>query len=70
MLALRLRSQVWTAKYSPPQYGRRRCPELQITGPSLRGGPGVRPGSARGYTPAADDATTYVSSSYATGYYK
>ncbi|KAL6752721.1 flagellar autonomy 2 NIMA family kinase [Haematococcus lacustris] len=65
-------SQVWGAKYSPPTHGRRRCPELQITGPSLRGQGGGRPGSARaaggggGYVAAADDATTYVSSSYAT----
>uniref|UniRef100_A0A7S3QYD2 non-specific serine/threonine protein kinase n=1 Tax=Dunaliella tertiolecta TaxID=3047 RepID=A0A7S3QYD2_DUNTE len=63
-------SQVWNVQYRAPQFGRKRCPDLQITGPSLRDG--GRPGSARmgGYTPAADDATTYVSSSYATGYYK
>lgn len=64
-----LSKQVWNAQYTAPQFGRKRCPDLQITGPSLR--EGGRPGSARvgGYTPAADDATTYVSSSYATGYY-
>lgn len=62
--------QVWNVQYRAPQFGRKRCPDLQITGPSLRDG--GRPGSARmgGYTPAADDATSYVSSSYATGYYK
>jgi NIMA (never in mitosis gene a)-related kinase len=56
----------WRAAYQPPQYGRRRNPELQITGPSLRSA-GARGGGGRaGYAPAADDATTYVSS---TSYY-
>lgn len=62
-------SAVWGVQYSAPQYGRKRASDLMATGPTLRGGPGVgRPGSARpgGYVPAADDATTYVSSSYAT----
>ncbi|GLI67276.1 hypothetical protein VaNZ11_011460 [Volvox africanus] len=58
-------SEAWNAAYQPPQYGRRRNPELQITGPSLRtagaraGGGG---GGRAGYVPAAEDATTYVSS--------
>ncbi|GLC34392.1 hypothetical protein PLESTB_000733300 [Pleodorina starrii] len=66
-------SEAWSAAYQPPQYGRRRNPELQITGPSLRSSGGPRPGGggggggARGgYVPAAEDATTYVSS---TSYY-
>jgi NIMA (never in mitosis gene a)-related kinase len=63
-------SEAWKATYQPPQYGRRRNPELQITGPSLRtSGPGRAGGGggARGgYVPAAEDATTYVSS---TSYY-
>ena len=63
----------WTAKYSPPQYGRKRNPDLMVTGPTLRGGGGTgnRPSSAAagGYAPrAADDATTYVSSH--TSYYR
>ncbi|KAG2496283.1 hypothetical protein HYH03_005516 [Edaphochlamys debaryana] len=61
-------NEAWRANYQPPQYGRRRNPELQITGPSLRSGGATRGASARagGYVPAADDATTYVSS---TSYY-
>ncbi|EFJ48588.1 flagellar autonomy 2 protein [Volvox carteri f. nagariensis] len=62
-------NDAWKAQYQPPQYGRRRNPELQITGPSLRsGGPrgGGGGGGRAGFVPAADDATTYVSS---TSYY-
>ncbi|PNH11363.1 Serine/threonine-protein kinase Nek8 [Tetrabaena socialis] len=60
-------TEAWGAVYQAPQYGRRRNPELQITGPSLRSGT-VRGGGGGGggYVPAADDATTYVSS---TSYY-
>ncbi|KXZ42056.1 hypothetical protein GPECTOR_214g438 [Gonium pectorale] len=58
-------NEAWRATYQPPQYGRRRNPELQITGPSLRstGARGGGGGGGRaGFVPAADDATTYVSS--------
>ncbi|GFR44099.1 hypothetical protein Agub_g5259 [Astrephomene gubernaculifera] len=64
-------NEAWRATYQPPQYGRRRNPELQITGPSLRstGARGGGGGGGRaGYVPAAEDATTYVSSTtYYTG---
>ena len=62
-------NEAWGATYQPPQYGRRRCPELQITGPSLRGG-SARAGGGGGYVPAADDATSFATTSYATTYYK
>ncbi|GAX73448.1 hypothetical protein CEUSTIGMA_g900.t1 [Chlamydomonas eustigma] len=65
-------SAVWTAKYSPPQYGRKRATDLMITGPSLRANSQGRPNSARAgggyYARAADDATTYVSSTTYNGY--
>lgn len=59
-------NEAWRSTYQPPQYGRRRCPELQITGPSLRStGAGARGGGGRaGYVPAADDATSYTTSYY------
>ena len=52
----------WTATYTPPAHGRKRATDLMVTGPSLRGGGGGRPGSAAGYARANDDATTYISS--------
>lgn len=62
-------NEAWRATYQPPQYGRRRCPELQITGPSLRAG-SARAGGGGGYAAAADDATSFATTSYATTYHR
>ncbi|PNW81325.1 hypothetical protein CHLRE_07g351150v5 [Chlamydomonas reinhardtii] len=59
-------NEAWRATYQAPQYGRRRNPELQITGPSLRSTSARGAGGGGGYARAADDATSYVSS---TSYY-
>ncbi len=59
-------NEAWRATYQAPQYGRRRNPELQITGPSLRSTSARGGGGGGGYARAADDATSYVSS---TSYY-
>ena len=63
---------MWSVKYSPPQYGRKRNPDLQITGPSLRGSSagGQQHNSSGRFAGPADDATSYVSSSYVTSYYQ
>ncbi|KAG1669259.1 hypothetical protein FOA52_003296 [Chlamydomonas sp. UWO 241] len=56
-------ASVWTARHEPPQYGRKRNPDLMVTGPTLRG-TSARAGGGAPYAAArmADDATTYVSS--------
>jgi hypothetical protein len=61
----------WSAAYLPPQFGRKRAPDLSATGPSGRGaagglgGTGARGGA--GVFAAADDATSYATS-YNTSY--
>lgn len=63
-------SALWNTTYQAPQYGRKRCPDLMVTGPTLRGAAagGGRPGSAAPYAAhVADDATSYISG---TTYYR
>jgi hypothetical protein len=62
----------WAAAYMPPQFGRKRAPDLSATGPSGRGAAGGLGGTgARGggglFVAAADDATSYATS-YNTSY--
>ena len=58
---------VWTASYAPPQYARKRCPDLAITAPGIRAGALAATGrapQARGvyaYEGSVTSTTTYMS---------
>ena len=47
------------AVYEPPRFGRKNCPDIQITGPSLRAGPATRGGrQVAGRGPISSSTTT------------
>lgn len=56
-------SALWTHKYERPQFARKRCPDLMVSGPSIRaaqvGGQTVKPVGNRAYEASIGTTTTY-----------